>query len=86
MAKYKVYSCYRKREGEETVVDDSTMCTCADLDAAKRVFLGKVSQLTERACAAFNYTTLFCDAHVEDEDGHRPFLFLIDMECEDDDE
>lgn len=85
MAKYKVRAYYRKWEREELVVDDSTMCTCADLDAAKRVFLSKYSQITERVCAALNYTTLMCGVYVESEDGNsRPLSCCVDLSCEDD--
>ena len=83
MAKYKVHSYFKMYEEGEIVVDDSTMSTCADLDAAKRVFLGKVDQLAERTCAAYTYTCLMCGAYVEDEDETRPLTFYIDMDGED---
>lgn len=86
MSNYKVHSYYKKWEKDVLVVDDSTMCTCADLDAAKRVFLGKVSQLTERMCAALNYTALLCGAYVEGENGNQPLSFYIDMDYEGDEE
>lgn len=83
MAKYKVHSYFKKYEVGELVVDDSTMCMCADLDVAKRVFLGKLNNLTERMCAALNYTCLMCGAYVEDEDYTKPLSFYIDMDDED---
>lgn len=83
MGNLQVHSYYKKWEGDVLVVDDSTMCTCADLDAAKRVFLAKISKLSDRVCAALNYTALMCGAYVEAEDESRSLQFYIDMGCED---
>ena len=83
MSKYKVHSYFKKYEEGELVVNDSTMCTCADLDAAKRVFLSMVDRLTERTCAACNYTDLMCGACVEAEDGRNPLTIYIDINGED---
>lgn len=40
------------------------LVVCADLDAATRVFLSEIENLTDKTRAAFNYTTLIASAFV----------------------
>lgn len=64
MSRYKVTASFAMFRHDEEVAVDDKMVICADLDAATRVFLSRIEELTGKVHSSLNYSVIVASAFV----------------------